>query len=212
MSCRRVHMSSAYPKPSHTHWQSKHDRKHRTIAKSWSLQPASPRAPAPKRDSHASKPAHQAKAQSQIKQQLRQRQTRTVPAIPAQAPRRREDKCRADLMLRTNLGRRSRARTSPPSGIRPSRRSEWLQQTTDRFQAHTKHRSAGTEIIALARRSAPVRSPQERKNTSDVRSRRAYLDPPQASKREHNTRHPRLCWRSTQEDRSSGDSAASADS
>jgi len=34
----------------------------------------------------------------------------------------------------------------------------------------TSKSDAGTEIIALARRSAPVRAPQQRKNTSDVRS------------------------------------------
>ena len=64
---------------------------------------------------------------------LRQRQTVIVTAMPPQAPRRREDGCRPEFLLFTNLGSSSRARASPLSGNRCSRRSEWLQQTTDRL-------------------------------------------------------------------------------
>ncbi len=140
MSPRRAQTSSAYPGGTGTHTH--HNQRHRTMARSWSLQPAGPRAPSPKRASHESRPEHQAKAQSHGKQPLRHRQTRTVPAMPPQAPRRLEDGCRAECKLFTNLDSSPRARTSPVSGNKNSRRSQWLQQTTDRLNTIAKHEEA----------------------------------------------------------------------
>ena len=79
-------------------------------------------------------------------------------------------------MLFTISGSSARARTSPRSGNRCSRRSQWLQQTTNRSKTITRHRGSttGTAMIALPRRSAPLRPRHKARNFSAVRSRRAY--------------------------------------
>ena len=85
--------------------------------------------------------------------------------------------------------------------------------TDDRQTGHNRNTSrsaASTAMMALARRSGPSRWPQRSRNIKEVRSRRAYHDPPLSNRSAHNTGHPRLCRRPTHEDRSSRDSAASA--
>ena len=84
--------------------------------------------------------------------------------------------------------------------------------TDDRKAEHDRNTArygADTAMMALARRSGPSRWPQRSRNINEVRSRRAYHDPPLSS-RGHDTGHPRLGRRPSHEDRSSTGSAARA--
>ena len=192
MSDRRAQMSSAYPGDTREH-RHRNDQRHRTMAKSWSLQPAGPRAPGPARANHESRPTHQAK----------KRVTKTT----AKAPTNTNGPSDATASA-TTLRRRMLSRMHAVQEL--GQQVEGANIASERHQAlealrviaaddqHTRQcgktcrGTTSTAMIAFARRSGPLRVPQRERNTSEVRSRRAYHNPPLSHQRCSQHRAPAI--------------------